>query len=435
MTEKSSSKPLTRTEELFLQREYSGLRISFVLKVFFFLTMLAGSFSAEATHFERLYGSITSFGVIAVLLLFLLLIRKKKHLTAIGSASAFLDSVFLTAIVVIWYLAVGGTAVSPAFLLKSTIYTFSVALMILNSFALRPLYPMIVGISFSISQLIFFAFAISIESDMDTQTFNEHLLGDRVSFFLYFAEHIGIPLFFGAGALTFLTHIARETVKKAVNLEKDKAQMQRYFSPGIADKITAEDENFLKPGGTRSLIAVMFCDLRGFTKLSETLTPEEVVELLSSYHSRMVEVIFRHNGTLDKYIGDAIMATFGTPNPTRDDAENAIRAALDMRKALEDFNTEQRLRNRMELAQGIAINFGEAIVGNIGTRERLEYTVIGDTVNIASRMESLCKEFEADIVVSGSLRERTVGPYNFESLGDISLRGRDKAVHVFKVLS
>jgi adenylate cyclase len=304
---------MTKTDELLLEREYKGLRISFFLKIIFFLTMLGGSFSPEATYFERLYSSLTSFVVISMICLFLFLIRGKKLLSVIGTASAVLDGLALTIIVIIWYLAVGGTSVTPAFLLKSTIYTFSAGLMILNSFALKPLYPAIVGIIFTLSQIGFFVFASMIAGDMNTDTFNDHVLSNKVSYFLYFVVHIAIPFFFGSMALTFLTWIARTTVRKAVLLEKDKAQMQRYFSPGIADKITAADENFLRPGGTRTMVAVMFCDIRGFTKLSESLSSEDVVELLSRYHARMVEVIFKFNGTLDKYIGDAIMATFGTP--------------------------------------------------------------------------------------------------------------------------
>lgn len=424
---------MTKTEGLFLEREYSGLRVSLTLKIVFFLTMLAGSFSPEATHFERVYGGVTSFLVIGLLLLFLFLIRKRKHLTLIGCASAVTDCVFLTLIAVIWYLAVGGTHVSPAFLLKSTIYTFSAGLMILNSFALRPLYPAIVGIGFTISQIGFFIFAVGNQSGMNTDSFIDHLLGSGVSFFLYFAVHIVMPLFFGCFALTYLTHIARVTVLRAVQLEKDKSQMERYFSPGVAEKITSADEDFLKPGGTRRSVAVMFCDIRGFTKLSESLSPEEVVEILSNYHACMVDVIFQNGGTLDKYIGDAIMATFGTPTQTADDAENAVQAAIGMRKALVDFNAKQRAKNQQELAHGIAINFGEAIVGNIGTRERLEYTVIGDTVNIASRMESLCKQFNTDIIVSESVKQRVRNTESFRSLGEVMLRGKDFPVHVYKI--
>jgi len=230
-------------------------------------------------------------------------------------------------------------------------------------------------------------------------------------------------------ALTFLTWIARTTVRRAVLLEKDKAQMQRYFSPGIADKITAEDENFLQPGGTRTMVAVMFCDMRGITKLSESLSPEEVVELLSCYHSRMVEVIFKFNGTLDKYIGDAIMATFGTPVSTSEDAENALRAALGMRSALKEFNIEQNEAGKRELTHGIAISYGEVIAGNIGTRERLEYTV-----NVASRMESLCKEYRSDLLISESLRVQIKNEYNFVELGDVLMRGKDNPVKIFQVL-
>ncbi len=425
---------MTKTDELLLEREYEGLRISFLLKIFFFLTMLGGSFSPEANHFERMYASLTFFFVITMICLFLFLIRQKKLLTLVGTLSALLDGLSLTILVIIWYLAVGGTSVTPAFLLKSSIYTFSVGLMILNSFALKPIYPAIVGIVFTIGQIGFFVFAVSIAGDMNTKTFNEHVLSDKVSYFLYFVVHVAIPFFFGSMALTFLTWIARTTVRKAVSLEKDKAQMQRYFSPGIADKITAADDNFFQPGGTRSKVAVMFCDIRGFTKLSESLSPEEVVELLSRYHSRMVEVLFKFNGTLDKYIGDAIMATFGTPTTTSLDAENALSAALNMRTALKEFNAEQNKAGKAELTHGIAINYGEVIVGNIGTRERLEYTVIGDTVNVASRMESLCKEYGADILISESLKANIKSEFNFVSLGEIHLRGKDNPVNIFQVL-
>jgi adenylate cyclase len=223
------------------------------------------------------------------------------------------------------------------------------------------------------------------------------------------------------------------TVLQAITLYKEKSQMQRYFSPKIAEKIIAEDEDFLKPGGSRHPVAIMFCDIRNFTRMSEKLKPEEVVEVLSRYHSQMVEVIFKHNGTLDKYIGDAIMATFGTPNPSPNDCDNALRAAIDMRLALHEWNEAQRLLGRTSLAHGISISYGDVIVGNIGTRERLEYTVIGDAVNTASRMESLCKEYNADILISESLKQQLKLKYNLTSLGLIPLRGKDEPISIFKV--
>lgn len=424
---------MSKTDELLLKREAAGLRLSLWLKVLFFLTMLGGSFSPEATDFERLYGSLTSVALVLFLALFLILIRENQRLGLVGILSAVLDGVFLTLIVIIWYLAVGGAQVSSAFLLKSTIYTFSAGLMILNCFALKPLYPAIVGVIFTLSQLAFYAYSAAADGDLNASTFNEHLLSNRVSYFLYFVVQIGVPLVFGAAALTYLTHIARATVQQAVFLEKDKDQLQRYFSPRIAEKITAADEDFLKPGGTRTPVAVMFCDIRGFTKLSETLTPEQVLDLLSRYHARMVKVIFQWNGTLDKYIGDAIMATFGTPAPSPDDADNALSAALAMRAELVEFNAEQRAAGLPEVSHGIAINYGEAIVGNIGTRERLEYTVIGDTVNVASRMEALCKEYGADLLISDSLRRELQSEPELMSLGAISLRGKDEPVLTYRV--
>jgi adenylate cyclase len=424
---------MSKTDELLLDREVNGLRISFFLKILFFLAMLGGTFSPEATEFERIFGSIETISVIGIISFFLYLIRDRKHLALIGITSSFLDGIFLALIVIIWYVAEGGSSISPVLLLKTTIYTFSTGLMILNSFALRPLYPIIVGIVFTLAQIGFFIFAFSIQSDMNTTSFKDQFLSNRISFFLYFLVHILLPFIFGSLALAFLTHIARSTVLQAIALEKEKSQMQRYFSPKIAEKIIAEDEDFLKPGGSRHPVAIMFCDIRNFTRMSEKLKPEEVVEVLSRYHAQMVEVIFKHNGTLDKYIGDAIMATFGTPNPSPNDCDNALRAAIDMRLALHEWNEAQKLLGRTSLAHGISISYGDVIVGNIGTRERLEYTVIGDAVNTASRMESLCKEYNADILISESLKQQLKLKYNLTSLGLIPLRGKDEPISIFKV--
>jgi hypothetical protein len=213
---------MTKTDELLLEREYKGLRISFFLKIIFFLTMLGGSFSPEATYFERLYSSLTSFVVISMICLFLFLIRGKKLLSVIGTASAVLDGLALTIIVIIWYLAVGGTSVTPAFLLKSTIYTFSAGLMILNSFALKPLYPAIVGIIFTLSQIGFFVFASMIAGDMNTDTFNDHVLSNKVSYFLYFVVHIAIPFFLEVWLLLSLLGSREQLLEKLSFWKKTK---------------------------------------------------------------------------------------------------------------------------------------------------------------------------------------------------------------------
>lgn len=424
---------MNQTEKLLLEREYQGLKNSYIFKIMYFLSMVFGAFSAEASTIERVFSSLISILLIVFVITSLILIRKRRHLTVIGVTGAVLDVIFIGMLNIIWYVSVGGADITPGYLLKTTIVTGAFSLLIVNSLALKPLYPTVFAIGFVIVQLGFFIYAVNTDPSLETNNFMDHIMGDKVNYFLFFSSDLFIPLIYGGGGLFFLTWIVRNTVKGAVNLQKENTHMQRYFSPKVVDKITKEEEDFLKPGGIRQNVAVMFCDIRGFTTMSETLPPEEVVDLLSEYHKRMVDVLFSHNGTLDKYIGDAIMATFGTPETADDDVDRALKAAVDMRKELIEFNRERKVKGLIEINHGIAINYGEVIVGNIGTKERLEYTVIGDTVNVASRMEALCKKFNIDIIITESVKEKVLSEYQYTQLKEVPIRGKSETMTFYGV--
>lgn len=177
----------------------------------------------------------------------------------------------------------------------------------------------------------------------------------------------------------------------------------------------------------------MFCDLRDFTTITENLPPSEVVEFLSQYHTHMVEVIFRFGGTIDKFIGDAIMVTFGTPDPSEDDAERSVRAALAMNDALAELNVERERRNLAEIRHGIGIHFGPVIAGNIGTEARLEYTVIGDTVNVASRIQDACKSVGKALLISEAVKKRLPPEIDVRALPEQRVKGRQAPVQIYAV--
>ena len=140
----------------------------------------------------------------------------------------------------------------------------------------------------------------------------------------------------------------------------------------------------------------------------------------------MVEAVFKHGGTLDKFIGDALMVTFGTPESRSDDIDRSLQAALDMLKALNSFNQELKANNQEPVQIGIGLHYGPAVVGNIGTKERLEYTVIGDTVNIASRLESACKDLNAVLVVSDELIRQSI-KHDLQAAGSLQVKGRTES--------
>ncbi|MGH7720957.1 MAG: adenylate/guanylate cyclase domain-containing protein [Gemmatimonadaceae bacterium] len=209
-----------------------------------------------------------------------------------------------------------------------------------------------------------------------------------------------------------------------------RSNFERYFAPNLAARIaSAPDE--VKLGGDKRRVAVLFSDIRGFTTLSESMTPDDVASLLSEYFTVMVECVFRHGGTLDKFIGDAIMAQWGAPIGTPEDPERALAAALDMMRELEVLNAKWERERRPRLEIGIGLNLGEVFAGNIGSERRLEFTVIGDAVNIASR---LCSAAEGgEILLTDELRRALSEPLPLREQASLELRGKSQPVRVFSI--
>ena len=193
----------------------------------------------------------------------------------------------------------------------------------------------------------------------------------------------------------------RELVRRQIIVERNRSQLARYFSPNLIDELQEVKEP-LGPGRTQR-VAVLFADIVEFTRMSERLAPEQVMELLRSFDRRMARVVFAHRGTLDKYIGDAVMATFGTPRAGPEDALNALRAARGMIDELEDWNAKRLARGAAQIRIGIGVHYGVAVLGDIGDERRLEFAVIGDAVNVASRIERLTRALGCDILASEDL--------------------------------
>ena len=197
----------------------------------------------------------------------------------------------------------------------------------------------------------------------------------------------------------------------------------KYVSDSVAKEIMEKGEEALNLKGSKKVITVLFADIRGFTSMSEKMKPEEVVEFLNKYLSKMTDIVFENNGTLDKYVGDEIMATYNVPLDLQDHALHAVKTAIGMQKA------SKHLEN---LKYGIGINTGDAIVGNIGSSKRLDYTVIGDSVNLGAR---LCGKAEAhQILISESTNELVKDKIKSKSIGEIMVKGKEKPIKVFEVV-
>ncbi|HZY30507.1 MAG TPA: adenylate/guanylate cyclase domain-containing protein, partial [Candidatus Methylomirabilis sp.] len=235
-----------------------------------------------------------------------------------------------------------------------------------------------------------------------------------------------IPL---ALACTGVYRFVREERLKAVA----RRSLERYVSVEVAREILERGDE-VELGGIRRRITVAFCDIRGFTTLSEHHSPEEVVDLLNRFFTRISGPILSHGGTLDKYIGDAIMAFWGAPVARQDDPIRAVRCALDMLRKSAAFSAELEVQGKVPLSVGIGINTGWAIVGNIGSPARMGYTAIGDTVNIASRLQDLTKEHRAELLISHTTFEETDDLFEAERIGLVPVKGRTEPVGIYKVL-
>ncbi|MBW3541770.1 MAG: GAF domain-containing protein [Planctomycetes bacterium] len=207
----------------------------------------------------------------------------------------------------------------------------------------------------------------------------------------------------------------------------------RYLSPALAQKVLQEDEARL--GGVRQEVAVLFSDIRGYTSITEKMDAQDVVEMLNQYFSAMVDAVFAEQGILDKYIGDALMAVFGVPYPSEDDSLRACRAALRMQAALTEFNRRQREAGRVELSIGTGISSGSVISGNIGSEKRLEYTCIGDGVNLASRIEGATKVYGASILISEFTQARLGGRLVLREMDLIRVVGKQEPIRIYELLA
>ena len=207
----------------------------------------------------------------------------------------------------------------------------------------------------------------------------------------------------------------------------------RYVSNEVIDQLMA-DPALVRLGGQKRYMTVLFSDIRGFTAASERATPEAVVGQLNEYFGAMVEVLFRHRGTLDKFVGDMVMGLFGAPLVDERHADHAVKAALDMTRTLDRLNETWRRDGRPELNIGIGVNSGEMIAGNIGSETIMSYTVIGDAVNLGSRLESLNKEYGTRIIISEATRSLLTIPIETRVLGEVTVKGRSQSVKIYEVV-
>ena len=257
--------------------------------------------------------------------------------------------------------------------------------------------------------------------------------------FVYFAfAQWGSWLSFLIPAGTLVANYASITSFRMIFEEREKRKIRKtfsqYLSPGVIALIEKDPQKYIRPGGETKELTVMFSDIRGFTTLSEGLTADQLVHLLNEYLGLMTDALFRNYGTLDKYIGDAVMAFWGSPYPQDDHALRACSCALEMIRCLDKLNDKWESEGRKRISIGIGLNTGPVNVGNMGSSKRLAWTVMGDNVNLASRLEGMTKEYRTRIVISEATYRQVGHQFVCRDLDKIRVKGNLQPVGIYEVL-
>jgi len=336
------------------------------------------------------------------------------------------------------------TAIPPAVVMDGSRFTYFYLFLMQATFSFRPHLVLWCGFCIAAARTGMLLWLVTQPSvftnlDLSEQTAAAFLAARPDPNFLflgYWATEIIVTLLIAAGFAT-LVRRSRRLVESNAIAERTRASLARYFSPNMVDHLSGSED--LLHDVREQNVAVLFADIMSFTKMCEQETADSVVGMLREYHDRLGRAVFENGGTLDKYIGDGLMATFGTPRPGPQDARNALKCAVDMIAELDRWNEERTALGAPPVRIGIGVHYGEVIAGNIGNERRLEYSVIGDTVNIASRLEHLTRSLNTPLVVSDSLigalaplddRDGTLLS-NLVECGTQTIRGRESGVAVW----
>ena len=426
-----SDQPLRNpAEDLLLAREVAGLKALTAVRSTVIVVIFATSLAIGAGTFEHVAIGLVTLVYAVVIGISVWLIRRRRRLDLVGYLGVTLDVIAIAALPTIWYQSVGGASVAPAFTLKTGITTLGLIFVVLNSAAMRPAYPLLVSLGVAFVHLGYFTFAVTDARTTLTSDYVRSALGDGLHLGLFVATLIIIV---GIGAiLTYITWRARRLIYEAVDLEKTNAQLGRYFSPNLVRRL-ADNPDLLHLGGERRELSFVFTDLAGFTSLVERHEPDVVLPMLNEYLEAMVGIVFRHEGTVDRFVGDAVHVIFGAPIPQPDHAARAVACALDMDAFAHAFAARQRAGGVPLGETRIGVNCGSVVVGNFGGESMFDYTAHGDAINTAARLESLNKYLGTRIAVSRAIAD-AIPDFAGRPAGTFVLKGKSDGLAVLEPL-
>lgn len=426
-----------RLAESFAKEEQSGLVLVLYARFIVLAVLLIWAIGTARAENAIVYaGIITMFAILGALPL---LLRRYGFSSLWWMAAFFTVDVILLTYILMVPVSTFSSTLTPQFNLQLPNFLYLCLFVVGMAISYSPLLVLWVGFAaciawsagmlwiVSLPDSLAFSYAQLLDPAQFTDEQRIEITSSRL--FVSLSHWYNRVLFLALVSLVIATSVwrSRRLLQRQISSEAARMNLSRYFSPKMVDRISTGESALENVNASQ--IAVLFVDIVGFTELAERLGAQRVIELLRGFHKRMAGKVFEHGGTVDKYIGDALMANFGTPEVGPHDGSNALRCALAMIEEIEAWNKELLSQNDKPVSIGVGVHFGEVVTGNIGDDHHLEYAVIGDTVNVASRLESLTRQLNNPLVVSAELVDQIIK----EGDGSDSLIARlteDKTTHV-----
>jgi len=434
----------SRTEDAFAEGERQGLMLAAKVRTIALLVILLWQIVDNAeTGLSYVYelAVVASFAVLGVFQY--ISAKQRLHMHVMKYIFVFVDCALL-ALVFSAQNPFSDYTIPPAFQMNGSRFAYFFVLLMQATFSLRPQLVLWCGLCIAAARTGMLLWFVNIPGVYTNHDLPEHTTeavltayqNPNFIFLGFWATEVIVTLVVAAG-LAVVVKRSRRLVESRSIAERTRASLARYFSPNVVDHLSGSKD--LLSGVREQEVAVLFADIMGFTKLCENASPDNVIALLRDYHNRLGQAVFDNGGTLDKYIGDGLMATFGTPEPSPRDARNALRCGIDMISALAKWNAERTLAGAAPVRVGIGLHYGKVIAGDIGNERRLEYSVIGDIVNVASRLEHLTRILDTALVVSDTLVQAINGEsddagalmQHLSKAGTQEIRGRESEVAVW----
>lgn len=401
-----------------------------------YLFILALSFPIISNTFERADYILPNFTAlflfIAITLLHTYVIYRCKSSFLIG-ISNYLTIIFDFILIIgisVYYWRIEYPE-NFAFLLKNPLLFYFLIPVSLASLEFK-VRPLVFALSLAIlSYLVLLIYGLNIGIPL-TNSWKDYITGD--GFILNDSTQKPIIFLVVGGSMVYAVFRVRNLLSRSIEIESKRATLARYFSPSVVDELTNNSgESVIS--NNRKYAVILFSDIRKFTSLSEEMDTEELARFLAEYRSFMLNSIFAHGGTLDKFVGDAVMAVFGVPQSRGNEIEieKAVLCALDMQNKLKIFNQDRISKNLVPIEIGIGLHAGVVFSGNVESSGQMEYTVLGDAVNVASRLESLTKEYNAKVIISEELESQLKGNIQRKSIGEVTVRGRLKPLGIYSL--